>query len=200
MKISNVKNEILSYAARQQAIAGKVIAESHIREIWESVGAVVNPVGSMAMGLLCKHRDIDFHIYTETLDVADGFRAITKICKNPAVRRMTYTNLADTDEECIEWHVWYLLDGEEWQIDMIQIRKGSAYDGFFERIAERIRQVLTPETKEVILRLKYQTPESEHIAGIEYYQAVIADGVRTYPEFLEWRKTHPLNGICTWCP
>ncbi len=198
--MSDVNDEILSYAARQQAIVGKVIAESRVREIWESIGAVVNPVGSMAMGLLCKHRDIDFHIYTETLDVADGFLAITKICKNPAVRRMTYTNLADTDEECIEWHVWYLLDGEEWQIDMIQIRKGSAYDGFFERIAERIRQVLTPETKEVILRLKYQTPESEHIAGIEYYQAVIADGIRTYPEFLEWRKTHPLNGICTWCP
>ncbi len=195
-----MNNEILSYAERQQELAKQVIAESRIREIWESVGAVVNPVGSMAMGLLCKHRDIDFHIYTETLDEADGLRVMAEICKNPAVKRMTYTNLADTDEECIEWHVWYLQDGEEWQIDMIQIRKGSAYDGFFERIAQRIRQVLTPETKEAILRLKYQTPESEHIAGIEYYRAVIADRIRTYLEFLEWRKTHPLNGICTWCP
>ncbi len=198
--MSDVNDEILSYAERQQELAKQVIAESWVREIWESIGAVVNPVGSMAMGLLCRHRDIDFHIYTETLDVAEGFRVMTEICKNPAVRRMTYTNLSDTDEECIEWHVWYLLDGEEWQIDMIQIRKGSAYDGYFERIAKRIRQVLTPETKEAILRLKYQTPESEHIAGIEYYQAVIADGIRTYPEFMEWRKTHPLNGICTWCP
>ncbi len=198
--MSDVNHEILSYAEQQQEVAEKVIAESRIREIWESAGAVVNPVGSMAMGLLCKHRDIDFHIYTATLDVADGFRAITEICKNPAVRRMTYTNLADTEEACVEWHIWYMLDDEEWQIDMIQIRKGAAYDGYFECIAERIRQVLTPETKEAILRLKYQTPESEYIAGIEYYQAVIADGIRTYPEFLEWRKSHPLNGICTWCP
>ncbi len=198
--MSDMNDEILSYAVQQQEVADKVITESRIREVWESIGAVVNPVGSMAMGLLCKHRDIDFHIYTETLDKADGLRVMAEICKNPAVSRMTYTDLSNTDEECIEWHIWYLLDGAEWQVDMIQIRKGSAYDGFFERIAERIRQVLTPETKEAILRLKYQTTESEHIAGIEYYQAVIADGIRTYPEFMEWRKTHPLNGICTWCP
>ncbi len=196
----DMNDEILSYAEQQQEVAEKVITESRVREIWESAGAVVNTVGSMAMGLLCKHRDIDFHIYTETLDKADGLRVMTEICKNPAVSRMTYTNLSNTDEECIEWHVWYLLDGAEWQIDMIQIRKGSAYDGFFERIAGHIRQVLTPETQEAILRLKYQTPESEHITGIEYYQAVIADGIRTYPEFLEWRKTHLLNGISTWCP
>ena len=38
-----------------------VIEKSGVRQAWESIGAVVNQVGSTAMGLLMKHRDIDFH-------------------------------------------------------------------------------------------------------------------------------------------
>ena len=178
----------------------QVIEKSGVRQAWESIGATVNQVGSMAMGLLMKHRDIDFHIYTEKLDIAQSFKVIQKICVNPAVPRMEYRNLADTEEACLEFHVWFVLDNEEWQIDMIQILKGSQFDGYFERVAERIKAVLTAETRRTILELKYLTPEDEHIMGIEYYQAVIADGVRTYPEFIQWRKTHPANGIITWCP
>ena len=177
-----------------------VIEKSGVREAWEAVGATVNQVGSMAMGLLMKHRDIDFHIYTEKLDIAESFNVIQKICANPAVTRMEYRNLADTAEACLEFHAWFMQDDEEWQIDMIQILKGSRFDGYFERVAERIKAVLTPETRRTILELKYLTPDNEHIMGIEYYQAVIADGVRSYPEFIQWRKTHPVNGIIFWCP
>ena len=38
------------------------------------------------------------------------------------------------------------------------------------------------------------------IAGIEYYVAVLRDGVRTYDAFAEWRRTHPLTGIVEWMP
>ena len=48
--------------------------------------------------------------------------------------------------------------------------------------------------------LKYLTPDDEHIMGIEYYQAVIADGVRTRTEFNVWRQAHPADGIVIWCP
>ena len=34
-----------------------VIKKSGVRQAWEAVGATVNQVGSMAMGLLMKHRD-----------------------------------------------------------------------------------------------------------------------------------------------
>ena len=177
-----------------------VIEKSGVCEAWKSIGATVNQVGSMAMGLLMKHRDIDFHIYTEKLDIAESFEVIKKICVNPAVTRLEYRNLADTEEACLEFHIWFMLDDEEWQIDMIQILKGSQFDGYFERVAQRIKAVLTPETRRAILELKYLTPEDEHIMGIEYYQAVIADGIRTYPEFLQWRKKHPANGIVNWYP
>ena len=177
-----------------------VIEKSGVRQAWEAVGATINQVGSMAMGLLMKHRDIDFHIYTEKLDITESLEVVKKICVNPAVKRMEYRNLADTEEACLEFHVWFMLDDEEWQIDMIQILKGSQFDGYFERVAERIKAVLTPETRRTILELKYLTPENEHIMGIEYYQAVIDGGIRTYPEFMEWRKNHPVNGIVNWCP
>lgn len=178
----------------------KIIEECNIAAAWQSIGATVNQVGSLAMDLFMKHRDIDFHIYTDQLDIADSFKAIEKICANPAVTRMEYRNLADTPEACLEWHVWYMFESEEWQIDMIQILKGSQFDGYFEHVAERIKSVLTPETRRKILELKYLTPEHEHIMGMEYYQAVIADNISTYEDFMLWRKQHPVNGIITWCP
>ena len=178
----------------------RIVEKSGVRQAWEDIGATVNQVGSMTMGLLMKHRDIDFHIYTEKLDIAESFRVIQKICANPAVTRMEYRNLAETEEACLEFHVWFMPDDEEWQIDMIQILKGSQFDGYFERVAQRIKEVLTPETRRTILELKYLTPDDEHIMGIEYYQAVIADGIRSYPEFIQWRKKHAAKGIVNWCP
>ena len=61
-------------------------------------------------------------------------------------------------------------------MDMIHIREGSRYDGYFEKVAQRISEIMTDEIRETILRLKYETPETEKIIGVEYYQAVIRDG------------------------
>lgn len=83
---------------------------------------------------------------------------------------------------------------------MIHIQKGSYYDGYFEQVAEHISAALTPETRETILKLKYETPDTEKIMGIEYYQAVIQDGIRDYTALQEWRKTHAANGVIDWRP
>lgn len=83
---------------------------------------------------------------------------------------------------------------------MIHICKGSRYDGYFERMAERIENVLTDEIRETIFKLKYETPDAEKISGVEYYRAVIADGIRNYSEFEQWRKKNPSSGIVEWMP
>ncbi|MDD3886618.1 MAG: nucleotidyltransferase domain-containing protein [Victivallaceae bacterium] len=193
-------NDFEKIAADNQRTAHELIKASGVRAAWQSVGAEVHLVGSLATGLLAKHRDIDFHIYTDTLEPESSFKAISKICATSAATRLDYRNLANTEEDCLEWHVWYKWLDREWQIDMIQIRRGSRFYGYFERVAERINAVLTTETRRAILELKCLTPETEHIMGIEYYQAVIADGVRSYPEFTAWRKAHPVTGIVTWMP
>lgn len=188
-------------AARNQQRAWEVIEDTRIIPIWEGIGAQINLVGSLRTGLLMKHRDIDFHIYSSPLSVSDSFRAMTELAENPSVRKIEYTNLMHTDEACIEWHAWYEdSEHELWQMDMIHLLKGSRYDGYFEKVAERLTEVLTDETRRIILQLKFETPDTEKIIGIEYYRAVIQDGIRNYAEFEEWRKMHPVKGIVEWMP
>ena len=97
MEMNNI--EIIAQNNFEKALL--LIEKSGVRQAWESIGATVHQVGSMAMGLLMKHRDIDFHIYTEKLDIAESFEVIKKICTHPAVTRMEYRNLADTEEACL---------------------------------------------------------------------------------------------------
>lgn len=188
-------------AKRNQQKAWEIIEDTRIVRIWEGMGAKVNLVGSLRTGLLMKHRDIDFHIYTSPLDLSASFRAMAELAENTSVKKIEYTNLLHTAEACIEWHAWYQdMEGELWQMDMIHIQEGSRYDGYFERVAERISAVLTDEMRLAILKLKYETPDTEKIMGVEYYQAVIQDGVRSYPEFEEWRRLHPAVGVVEWMP
>ena len=193
--------DILELAKRNQQKAWEIIEDTRIVRIWEGIGAKVNLVGSLRTGLLMKHRDIDFHIYTSPLDLSASFRAMAELAENTSVKKIEYTNLLHTAEACIEWHAWYQdMEGELWQMDMIHIQEGSRYDGYFERVAERISAVLTDEMRLAILKLKYETPDTEKIMGVEYYQAVIQDGVRSYPEFEEWRRLHPGVGVVEWMP
>lgn len=192
---------IFELAKRNQQKAWEIIEDTRIVRIWEGIGAKVNLVGSLRTGLLMKHRDIDFHIYTSPLDLSVSFRAMAELAENTSVKKIEYTNLLHTAEACIEWHAWYKdMEGELWQMDMIHIQEGSRYDGYFERVAERISAVLTDEMRLAILKLKYETPDTEKIMGVEYYQAVIQDGVRSYPEFEEWRRLHPAVGVVEWVP
>mgnify|MGYP000037782347 FL=1 len=193
--------DILDVARRNQQKAWEIIEKVNVIPIWERIGAENNLGGSLSTGILMTHRDIDFHIYTSPLELSDSFRAMAKLAENPSVKKIECANLLHTVEECVEWHAWFQEpEGELWQIDMIHIRKGSRYDGYFEKVAERISSVLTDEIKRTILQLKNETPESEKIMGVEYYQAVIRDGVRTYAGFEEWRKEHPVGGVLEWMP
>ncbi len=192
---------ILDIARLNQQKAWKIVENSGIIQAWESIGAEVNLVGSLRTGLLMKHRDIDFHIYSSSLSLPGSFQAMAKLAENPFIRKIECVNLLHTIEECVEWHAWYQEpDDELWQIDMIHIRKGSRYDGYFEKVAERIGLLLTDETRWAILQLKDETPETEKIIGVEYYQAVIRDGIRNYADFQEWRKQHPVTGVVEWMP
>lgn len=99
--------DLLDIATLNQQKAWSIIKDTRIIPIWESVGAKVNLVGSLKTGLLMKHRDIDFHVYSSALNLSDNFRAMAVLAENPSVRKIEYTNLLDTEEECIEWHAWY---------------------------------------------------------------------------------------------
>ena len=62
-------------ADRNRRRAWQVVDELNLVKIWEAAGARVNSVGSLATGLLAKHLDIDFHIYSEPPLLPSGFDA-----------------------------------------------------------------------------------------------------------------------------
>ena len=189
----------LHLAQANQQKAFDIIEQCQIKQAWQSIGAQINLIGSLKMGLLVKHRDIDFHIYTPTLDVAQSFAAMAQIAKKPKIVHIEYRNLLNEEDSCLEWHAWY-QDEEEWQIDMIHIVQGSKYAGYFEKQAERILAVMSEQQRETILRLKFETPNEIKIAGIEIYQAVIESGITTFDELQQWRANRAQNGIIEWIP
>lgn len=196
-----MQERLIEIAQTNQQRAHEIIQELNLIPLWASINVEAHLVGSLRMGLLMKHLDIDLHLYSDPVSLADDFRIITRLAQNPRVKRIEYANLLDTEEACLEWHLHYEDPlNQMWQIDMIHILKGSRYDGYFEQMADRIVAALTDETRHTILQLKYETPESEKIMGIEYYQAVLRDGVKNYVEFETWRRQHPITGIVTWMP
>ena len=74
------------------------------------------------------------------------------------------------------------------------------YDGYFERMADRIVEVMTPNQKETILRLKFETRSDKDYHGVEYYEAVIADGISNMAEFEEWVIEHRKKPMYYWIP
>lgn len=193
--------DIFHTAKQIQDQAWSVIEETDVVNHWSSIGATINLVGSLKTGLLISNRDIDFHIYTNPFKLSDSFLAVSRLAENKRIKTVSYSNLLESEDKCIEWHAFYDdQDGNSWQIDMIHILYGSPYVGYFEKVAERISEVLTKETREAILRIKKAMPNDEKVLSIQIYKAVIEDGVRDLEAFWRWKKQNSNEGIITWVP
>lgn len=193
--------DILKIAEQNQQSAWKVLENTRIIPTWESIGATVHLVGSLKSGLMMKSKDIDMHIYTEKLDIAESFSVMQELAKRLSLKEILYKNGIDTDEECIEWHALYNdKDMNVWKLDMIHIRKDSKYDGTVERVTDAIINKLTPELRRTILEIKNEVPDGKMIPGIEIYHAVFVGNVKSYTELEQWRKTNPLTDSLGWMP
>ena len=181
--------EIIAQQNQQRAF--EILKELKLVELWERYGCKVNLIGSLSMNLLVKHLDIDLHVYSSGITEETSFQIASQIAKFKRVKELKCINGLHTDEHCIAWHAMYEdTDGRIWQIDIIHIETGTQYDGYFERMAKRINEILLEEQRDTILRLKYETPDNEVIHGVEYYRAVIEDNVQTLDELREWVKVN----------
>lgn len=195
------QKEINKIAKENQEKAFHVLNESGIKDIWECAGCRVTLVGSLRMGLLASHKDIDLHVYSSDITEQSSFAIAALMSALPGVIEITSINGLHTNEHCMAWHVTYRSSqGEDWKFDIIHIESGSQYDGYFENMADRIVKVMTPAQRDRILELKFQTPVGETIHGVEYYEAVIADGITTLPELRDWVKQHRLKSPYYWIP
>lgn len=194
------QQEIFELASVNQKRARKVLETSGISKIWLQNGCRVNLVGSLRMGLLASHRDIDLHVYSKGITEEKSFAIASCIAKLPNVTEIRCINGLHTEEHCIAWHILYKYEGEIWQFDVIHIEDGTKYDGYFERMADRILEDMTPIQKETILRLKFETPTDKDYHGVEYYESVIADGVSNMEDFEKWVSEHRKKPIYYWIP
>lgn len=193
--------QISDRALSNQRKAGEVLKESGIAEMWAAAGCRVNLVGSLRMGLLASHRDIDLHVYSSGITIESSFAIAAKIANNPNVTEIRCINGLHTDEHCVAWHILYKADdGAIWQFDIIHIEEDTEYDGYFERMADRIVAVMTPDQRTVILRLKFETPSGKDYHGVEYYEAVIADGITDMTGFENWVTEHRKKAPYYWIP
>lgn len=194
------QQKIFNLAFANQEKAKRVLKKSSIANVWEQNGCRVNLVGSLRMGLLALHRDIDLHVYSKGITVESSFAIAAQIAQLSDVTEIRCINGLHTEEHCIAWHIFYKYEEEVWQIDIIHIEDGTEYDGYFERMADRIVEVMTPAQKETILRLKFETPSDKDYHGVEYYEAVIADGITNMVDFEKWVSEHRKKPMYYWIP
>ena len=194
------QQEIFDLSFANQEKAKSVLKRSCIANVWEQNGCRVNLIGSLRMGLFANHRDIDLHVYSKGITEESSFTIAAQIAKIPEVTEIKCINGLHTEEHCVAWHIFYKHEEEIWQFDVIHIEEGSKYDGYFERMADRITEVMTPVQKEMILRLKFDTPTDKDYHGVEYYEAVIADGISNMEDFEEWVSEHRKKPMYYWIP
>lgn len=178
-----------------------VLNELDIVNRCQNVGGAVNIVGSIKTDLMLNRRDIDLHLYTAEPMVEKSFSFMKELAKDGRVKDIRYKNLLDTKEECIEWHLWFEDKKKSiWKMDIIHIREGSFYDGFFEKVTDKIIEKLTPETKQAILQIKYKLGEKSDVPGIQICHAVLEHGIRNCTDFIRWERENPLNNVLEWMP
>jgi hypothetical protein len=182
--------------------AFEIIAELKIREVWENLDSTCNLVGSVNTGLLMDKLDIDFHTYSNDFSIEKSFSAIAQISQNPKIKEVTYRNLLDAEDMCLEWHLWYEETPDRiWTIDMMHIKNESAYAGVIERVTEKIKAVVTEKQKQSILKIKWECKrQKEKFIGIDIYHAVIGDGIETFEDFKTWKSAQKEVAISLWEP
>ncbi|MGE4292263.1 MAG: hypothetical protein AB7E32_08640 [Desulfovibrio sp.] len=198
-------SDLLKLAECNQRRARAILESTDLFTIWQRHGIRPELVGSLRTGLLLRNLDIDMHMYSEPFSMSDSFAAMAELARNPRIRRIEYANLLDAEDNCLEWHAWYEDEmGETWRFDMMHIRMESRYAGYFERVADRILERLTPETRHAVLEIKdglERTPApSGKVMSVEIYQAVLEDSVRDTASFLAWKSARPEAGIVEWMP
>ena len=194
-------SEIKVLTQRNQEKAKDILTNSNIIGILENAGLRVNIIGSLRMGLLVNHKDIDLHVYSSDITIEKSFSIMSSIAAIPNIVETRCINGLGTQEKCVEWHFYYRdNDDNMWQIDIIHIENGSQYDGYFEKMADRIIELISPQQKDTILKLKYLSNIEGDIHGSEIYEAVMSEGIADFKELKDWVKSRRKKEPYFWMP
>ncbi|RZT12610.1 hypothetical protein EV649_6965 [Kribbella sp. VKM Ac-2569] len=167
--------------ARLQA-AHELLRNLDLIERWSAYGEVA-VVGSVAIELVVDP-DIDLEIRSEEPCVADGFAVMSVLAELPQVRRITYLDARDRHEQGQYWKLEYETPDDTWTVDIWVFGPEAIGGG---PLAEALRDVLTPATRDTILAIKEEAAtRGERARGYWLYQAVLDGGASSYDEYRDW--------------
>lgn len=194
--------EYLVLAKNNLKRAKEIIKELNIVEVWKSVNAKANLIGSVKTGLMMNNLDIDFHVYSEIFSIEDSFEAISKIALNSRIKKITYFNFLSDEDKSLDWHLHYQdTDLRNWRLDIIHLMNESPYVGKTERVTDKINTLMNDDIRKNILKIKWDAEKiGMKATGIEVYKAVIEDKVKTIDEFIKWKETQQQESFNMWEP
>lgn len=178
-------DELLLRQDALQSEADAVLTDLGLVPLLEPIGEVVR-VGSSVLGLMVS-RDIDLHVYCESMDTVRAFEALRPLAAHPRVQRLRLSDWTGRFRipelpEGYSWGLRYYTDtGDEWKVD-VWFFAGQDPNPALE-YDETVRRRLTRETMLAILRIKDAYREHPAYRGVDVYDAVLDRSVRTPDEF-----------------
>ena|SRR5439155_4772926 len=181
-----------------QAEAASLIADLDLATIVADVGPML-PAGSYVSGLMC-WRDLDLMVFVGgEFSSQDVVRLLLRIVERPGIVGFDYRDergrRSPTGTACDErYHLVILVDrdGHTWRLDLtLWLNDPHANITAWH---DRLRETVTTDQRSAILRIKdvwHRLPSyPDHVGGLEIYNAVLDDGVRTPDEFTTWLAAH----------
>ncbi|HEY6738285.1 MAG TPA: hypothetical protein VI076_05495 [Actinopolymorphaceae bacterium] len=184
--------ELLERQDRLQREATRIEAELDLPRLLGRVGRVVR-IGSAASGLMV-WRDLDVSIYCDgDAPGRNVATALGELMARPGVRELDYRDELGPrspsggthDQRHYATLRYVSAEGETWKVDLSFWTDTGPRGGFSDAAA--LRRRLTDETRLAILWIKDVLHRLDgylrEFAGIDVYEAVLDEGVRTPAEF-----------------
>jgi hypothetical protein len=144
--------------------------------------------------------DIDLEIFCEHPTIEAGFDVLKSCALKSGCLSTRFRNEMAGIDQGYYWQVQYQQKlGLLWKIDMWSISVNHPGPTSRDMIAP-MQKALNEESRKIILNLKHairNDPQTQ-CPSIDLYQAVLADGVRTYSDLKAWLSLHISEKINDW--
>ncbi|GCE09833.1 hypothetical protein [Dictyobacter aurantiacus] len=188
IELSQYDKQLLQRQSQLQTESQQVLADLKVIDLLSRVGRV-RQTGSTTVGLMV-WRDIDLQVYSPGLSAEQAFATMQPLLTHPYVTQVRYLHqsdhfkIEDLGERYFFMVMYQYNQIAEWKLDIsFWIEPGIRP----EPVQDELEQVLTAETRLLILRIKdawYQLPAYRvTVASTDIYDAVLHHGVRTLDDF-----------------
>ena len=132
-------NSVVMMSRHMQQEATQLLRGLSLLQNWEGIGCEAHVVGSLAMELMLRRRNINVCVYSDAVSVEQSADGIAQLSSSLGIGKVSYENLLHTERQCIIWHVPYRdVSGDDWTFDMVHMVRGSAYDGYLRSVAQGV--------------------------------------------------------------